>query len=177
LKISAPSFPVAALALSAAIAFAATVAAQTPQAAPAEGSAPAAHPHQHPAPTNLKVLPKSTTGDKIHDIMENWAGSLGVHCDNCHAADPKNLGPNGKPRLNFADDSKEDKDKARLMYKMTEDINKNYISMIADEKNPSDTKVSCGTCHRGHKYPEAFVAPEDRPLPPQGQPPAGEHHD
>lgn len=167
MKISSPSLPAVAAALIAA-AFALTTAAQAPQAAPS-GARP---PHTYPAPTNLKVLPKTLTGQQVHDIMETWEGSLGVRCDNCHAADPKNLGPNGKPRLNFADDSKEDKDKARLMVKMTEDINKNYISMIADEKNPSDTKVTCGTCHRGHKYPEKFILPDDDgPRPPQAPPP------
>ena len=51
-------------------------------------------------------------------------GSLGVHCDFCHTADPKNLGPNGRPRMNFADDSKPDKKIARIMYTMTQQINK-----------------------------------------------------
>ncbi len=48
-----------------------------------------------PAPTNLQVLPKNLTGDQVHDIMEGFAGSLGVHCDFCHAADPRNLIPTG----------------------------------------------------------------------------------
>jgi hypothetical protein len=176
LKFSSPSFTAFAALIAAA--FALTAAAQAPQAAP--GNAPPKPPRTYPAPTNLKVLPKTLTGQQVHDIMETWEGSLGVRCDNCHAADPKNLGPNGKPRLNFADDSKEDKDKARLMVKMTEDINKNYISMISDEKNSSEPKVTCGTCHRGHKEPEKFILPDDDgPRPPQ-TPPAGaspEHHD
>ena len=107
MKISSPSFTAVAAALVAA-AFALTASAQAPQAAP--GSAPRP-PRIYPAPTNLKVLPKTLTGQQVHDIMETWEGSLGVRCDNCHAADPKNLGPNGKARLNFADDSKEDKEK------------------------------------------------------------------
>ena len=57
-------------------------------------------------------------------------GSLGAECSTCHAADPKNIGPNGKPRLNYADDSKPEKNTARLMFKMVEDINKNYVSMV-----------------------------------------------
>ena len=177
MKISSPSFAAVAAALVAA-AFALSTAAQAPQAAPAGTPRP---PRTYPAPTNLKVLPKTLTGQQVHDIMETWEGSLGVHCDNCHAADPKNIGPNGRPRLNFADDSKEDKDKARLMVKMTEDINKNYISMIEDDKNSTESKVTCGTCHRGHKEPEKFIIPDDDgPRPPQTPPPAGanpEHHD
>ncbi len=68
-----------------------------------------------PAPTNLQVLPKNLTGQQVHEIMEGFAGSLGVHCDFCHAADPNNLMPNGRPRMNFADDSKDNKKIARIM--------------------------------------------------------------
>ena len=109
-----------------------------------------------PAPTNLKVLPKNLTGPQVHEIMEKWEGELGTSCKTCHAADPKNLGPNGKPRLNFADDSKEDKQTARKMFKMVEEINANYISKI----DSSGAPVTCGTCHRGHLGPEPFAAPE-----------------
>jgi hypothetical protein len=113
-------------------------------------------PHEMPAPTNLKVLPSNLTGAQVHEIMEKWEGELGTNCKTCHAADPKNLGPNGKPRLNFADDSKEDKQTARKMFKMVEDINSNYISKI----DSSGAPVTCGTCHRGHLGPEPFAAPE-----------------
>ncbi len=123
-----------------------------------------------PAPTNLQVLPKNLTGQQLHEIMEKFSGSLGVHCDTCHAADPKNLAPNGRPRLNFADDSKPEKNTARLMIKMSEDINTNYVSKIDN----SGVAVSCGTCHRGKLHPEPFVIPSDDGGPrPQGAPPAG----
>lgn len=110
-----------------------------------------------PAPTNLKVLPKDLTGQQVHELMEGWEAALGAHCSTCHATDPKNIGPNGRPRLNFADDSKPEKSTARLMYKMVEDINKNYVSMI----DSSGAPVTCGTCHRGHLGPEPFVAPPE----------------
>jgi hypothetical protein len=165
-----PSFPIATLALFAGFAFAISTVAQAPQAIPpAAGSPPAAQQHQHPAPTNLKVLPKNLTGEQVHEIMEKWAGSLGVHCDTCHAAEPGAVGPNGRPRLKFADDSKPEKSTARLMYTMTEGINRDYISMVDDTAAP----VTCGTCHRGHLRPEPFVNPEDEvPGPPQGAPAA-----
>lgn len=131
--------------------------AQTPQHEP-EG------PHNFPAPTNLKVLPKNLTGEQVREIMHKWASALGTQCGTCHAADPKHLGPNGKPRLNFPDDSKQAKSTARLMYKMTEEINTQYISMVENSGVP----VSCGTCHRGHLDPEPFVAPPEH---------GGEHHE
>jgi hypothetical protein len=152
-----------------------STAAQAPQqpAAPVQSEqAPApgnAHPQrQFPAPTNLQVLPKSLTGQQVRDIMEGWSRSLGVHCDTCHTADPGKKGPNGWPVLKFADDSKPEKKAARLMVKMTGDINENYVSMVDEGKG----KVTCGTCHRGHLKPEAFVPPpeHEHPKPPSGKP-------
>lgn len=110
-----------------------------------------------PAPKNLQVLPKNLTAEQVHEIMHKWAGYLGAHCDTCHAVDPNRKGPNGRPVLNFADDSKPEKRTARLMYKMTENINENYISMVENSGQP----VTCGTCHRGHVTPEPFVLPPD----------------
>jgi cytochrome c553 len=175
LKTSSQSLPAAVVALLALAAFAIPTVAQSPQADPAQPSTAGGPPHSYPSPTNLKVLPKNLTGQQVRDIMEKWEGSLGAHCSTCHTADPKNIGPNGRPRLNFADDSKEDKQTARLMYTMTEDINVNYVSKVPN----SDEPVTCGTCHRGHLGPEPYVIQDEhegpRPPqgPPQGQPPAG----
>jgi hypothetical protein len=148
---------------------------QTPASAPAAGQTPppagpaAAEPHQHThaAPTNLKVLPKTLTGEEVHEIMEQWEAALGAHCNTCHTADPNNIGPNGRPRLNYADDSKPEKQTARLMFTMTEEINKGYIAKFDN----SGDAVTCGTCHRGHLGPEPFVAPpEKHNAPPVPQP-------
>jgi hypothetical protein len=110
------------------------------------------------------VLPKSLTGQQVRDVMEGWSGSLGVHCGTCHTADPGKVGPNGRPRLNFPDDTKPEKSSARLMYTMTQKINDDYVSMV----NDGDAKVTCGTCHRGHLKPETYVPPKehDGPHPP-----------
>jgi hypothetical protein len=165
LKHSRIYLPAAATALLTAAVFAVTTVAQTPQAAPPPaGGPPPMQMRSFPAPTNLQVLPKDLTGQQIHEIMEHFAGSLGVHCDTCHAADPKNIAPNGRPRLNFADDSKPEKNTARLMITMTQDINKNYVSKVPD----ADQKVTCGTCHRGKLQPEPFVIPPEGGMrPPQ----------
>ena len=147
----------AAVALAAAIA----ASAQTPQPQnPPAGAQPEGGEHHHEqesAPTNLQVLPKNLTGEQVHEIMHKWAGFLGAKCSTCHAVDPNRLGPNGRPVLNFADDSKPEKRTARLMYKMTENINENYISMVENSGQP----VTCGTCHRGHVTPEPFIPPPD----------------
>lgn len=140
-----------------------SIGAQTPQSStPAVGNAAPAgmapgQTHTAPAPTNLKVLPKTMTGEQVHELMEKWEGYLGAKCSTCHTPDPKNLGPNGRPRLNFADDSKEEKATARLMYKMTEQINVDYIGKIDSSGEP----VTCGTCHRGHLGPQPFKPAED----------------
>jgi hypothetical protein len=129
--------PAAAVALMAAAVLAATTGVQAPQDQPQASSAgrsnsacsarwPAdAQPAGADQPPGAAQEPDRR---QVHEIMEGFAGSLGVHCDTCHAADPKNLMPNGRPRLNFADDSKPDKKIARIMITMTQQINKDYIS-------------------------------------------------
>jgi len=177
LKPTTLSLPTAAVAVLTAAAFAIATLAQAPPAPqaqpPAAGGASPQRVRSFPAPTNLKVLPKTMTGEQVHELMETWEGSLGVKCSTCHAANPNDIGPNGRPRLNYADDSKEDKATARIMYAMTEEINKSYVSKVSD----SDAKVTCGTCHRGHLDPEVFVLPPDEhdhdhfgPPPGQGAP-------
>jgi hypothetical protein len=148
---------VAALVLCAAVA---ALPAQTPrpQNPPAAAQQQGGEHHWNmPAPTNLQVLPKNLTAEQVHDIMHKWAGALGANCSTCHAVDPNRTGPNGRPVLNFADDSKPEKRTARLMYKMTENINENYVSMVENSGQP----VTCGTCHRGHVTPEPFIPPPD----------------
>ena len=162
MKISSLFSSSAAVSFLTVFAFAAITVAQAPQSAspqPTTGGSPhERHGQPRPAPTNLKVLPKTLTGEQVHEIMEGWEAALGTHCNTCHTADPKNIGPNGRPRLDFADDSKPEKSTARLMFKMTEDINQNYVSMV----DSSGAPVTCGTCHRGHLGPEPFVAPKEK---------------
>jgi cytochrome c553 len=146
LKTASPyCFAVASFVFAAALA----VAAQTPPP-----------PHVHPpapVPTNLQVLPKTMTGEQVHELMHKWEAALGTECSTCHAADPTRKAPNGRPMLNFADDSKPEKATARLMFRMVEEINTQYVSKVDNSGMP----VSCGTCHRGHLEPEPFVPPPD----------------
>ncbi len=158
----------AAAALLAAAVFAASTTAQAPPApqGPPPGGTMMAR--TFPPPTNLQVLPKDITGQQLHETMEHWASDLGVHCDTCHAADPNNVGPNGRPRMNFASDEKDDKKMARIMYAMTEDLKKNYVAKVVamDKMAEPAPPVTCGTCHRGHLDPEAYTpGAEQHPMP------------
>lgn len=154
-SLETPLFAVALLL--AAAGFGASTAAQAPTW-PQAGTANPLQPRSYPAPTNLKVLPKDLTGKQVHDIMQQWAESMGVECDSCHAEDPDHVGPGGKTLLKFADDSKQMKTVARSMYTMTEQINSNYIAKLEGSGMP----VTCGTCHRGHISPEPFDAASER---------------
>lgn len=172
MKLSSLSLTSAAVMVSAAFAVAAFAQSPTEQAPAAN----APHHHEEPAPTNLKVLPKDMTGEQVHQLMHKWEAELGTECSTCHSADPVKKTPSGRPMMNFADDSKPEKNTARLMYKMVEDINKNYVSMVENAGVP----VSCGTCHRGHLDPPIFTPPKedhdhdhDHPAPPTGDKPAG----
>ncbi len=178
----------AALGLMAAAMLAATTVVRAKQDQPAPQTAPAtpatSEPPQqpdmlpcdramrdYPPPTNLKVLPKDLTSREVCEIMEKWTGSLGVHCDACHVADPIHPGPDGRPGLNFPDDSKPYKQIARLMYTMTQQINADTISKVMDiDKFNEGTPVTCGSCHRGHMMPREFVIPQAGP---QGGPGGG----
>ena len=156
--------------LLAAVVLAAATAAQSPTEAPGATASQATEPSIYPAPTNLKVLPKDLTGQQVHEIMEQWSATLGVHCNACHVEDSFNIGPTGRPRLDFADDSKGMKLAARTMVAMTEKINTEYVAKI----DGSGIPVTCGTCHRGQITPEPFkIQPSDGPpsaqFPPRGE--------
>jgi Photosynthetic reaction centre cytochrome C subunit len=173
LKILSPSLPAALTALLFAI-FAVATFAQTPEAQQPSAEGGEHHHHEpNPTPTNLKVLPKDMNGDQVHELMHKWSAALGTECGTCHAADPNHKMPNGRLALNYADDSKPEKNTARLMYRMVQDINKNYVSMVENSGVP----VSCGTCHRGHIEPPLFVPPKgehDHDHEHSAPPPAGE---
>lgn len=107
-----------------------------------------------PAPVNLKALPKTLTGRQVHDIMQQWSAELGVRCNACHVRDLDGVVPAGLAHPRFADDVKPMKGAARIMYTMTEEINRKFITGDDGVSGP----VTCGTCHRGKIKPEPFVS-------------------
>jgi hypothetical protein len=133
-------------------------------------TAPAAHGPGHypplPKPVNLKILPKDISSDDLIKIMRGFAGSLGVKCEQCHVRNPQTH------HMDFASDAKDDKQIARIMMKMSRDINENFTSQVKDpDAMPEDKHVSCGTCHRGHKMPAHFIPPKQEDHM-EGMPPA-----
>ncbi len=118
-----------------------------------------------PNPTNIKVLPKEITGDDVIKLMRQYEGELGVECEFCHARNPETK------RNDFASDANPVKEKARMMIKMTDDLNEKYLAELVDHK--STGSVTCGTCHRGMSHPETFIPKtrENRPPGAQSQSP------
>lgn len=160
MRLSSALFPTASIGLLGAAIFAVASVAQAPQAPPSGG----APPHRNfPQPKNLQVLPKDMSGQQVIETMQGWAGALGVHCDYCHAAIEGKVGPNGRPELDFAADTKDEKKMARIMYSMTEDMKKNYIAKVAaiDKMEEPAAQLTCGTCHRGHEDPLPFTPPKE----------------
>ena len=113
--------------------------------------------HVFAAPTNLKVLPNDLTGRQVHDIMERWNNELGVRCSACHIRDSEGILAGGDSHPRFADDSKPMKLVARIMYTMTAEINRKFIT--GDDGVPGP--VTCGTCHRGKITPDPFTTQPD----------------
>jgi hypothetical protein len=106
---------------------------------------------------NLKVLPKSITKDQLHEVMEEWEHSLGVHCNFCHVRDE------AAKQMDWASDAKPEKEMTRDMFKMMNKINEKYFHAKKDSLGlVMKIGVNCNTCHRGTAHPEVMV-PTGRP--------------
>lgn len=124
----------------------------------AQGPPPGQMHHEMPKPTNLKVLPKNISTKDLLATMHGFTGALGVHCTYCHEEDATTHHPN------FASDAKPEKKAARIMMRMTQNINGRYLASLPDHGDME--KVSCGTCHRGNSTPKEFVPPPEEHGPP-----------
>ncbi len=96
--------------------------------------------------TNLQVLPKLISKEKLLGTMRSFTGALGVNCEFCHAEQE------GTDKLDFPSDKKPEKEEARIMLKMVMGINKDYLSQLS-EYTKDVMSVKCVTCHRGNKKP------------------------
>ena len=89
-----------------------------PPAAPSQNG-----PHKPmPKPVNLKVLPKDMSSEDLMKVMFGFTKQLGVKCTFCHVEDAATKHPN------FASDVKPEKNTARTMMLMTQEINGKYMS-------------------------------------------------
>lgn len=108
-------------------------------------------------PKNLQVLSKGLTTRQVRAVMEEWTGELGVDCGTCHVRDAADPALDASRRYDYADDSKQEKRTARVMYAMTAEINARYVSTVPNSGIP----VTCGTCHRGHLSPVPYSSDEE----------------
>ncbi len=102
--------------------------------------------------TNLTVLSKTISKDDLIGVMRNFTEGLGVRCNFCH------VGEEGKPisTYDFASDDKDNKRIARVMLKMTNNINDDYIAQLKDF-GENIIEVKCVTCHHGVKQPKTLA--------------------
>ncbi len=99
-------------------------------------------------PENLEVLPEDITPAQLSAVMRSFARGLGVRCQHCH------VGEEGMPleEFDFVSDDKPAKETARLMLRMVQAVNADYISQVEKEEG-SPLEVTCITCHRGQPRP------------------------
>ncbi|HLV40489.1 c-type cytochrome [Xanthomarina sp.] len=103
---------------------------------------------------NLKVLPQDISKDSLTHLMNNYSASLGVNCKYCHV--PSKLDPT---EMDFANDAKIEKEIARGMITMTNEINENYFKPYFPDPKPHQVHVvNCVMCHRGTSNPEKYLS-------------------
>jgi Photosynthetic reaction centre cytochrome C subunit len=104
-----------------------------------------------PAPqyVNLKVLPKNISSKDLQGIMtDDFEDGLGVSCGFCHSNAKDGHG------LDFASDSKPEKEIARQMMRMTIGINKKWFKIKHAQLGSTALTVTCNTCHKGVAFPD-----------------------
>jgi hypothetical protein len=121
---------------------------------------------QPPKLVNLKVFPKNIPYRVLDHTMDEWAESLGVHCNFCHVRN------NETNKMDFASDAKPEKETARHMFLMTSKINKKFFKAEKDSLGMvMQSSVNCNTCHHGNAHPEIKIPERQRG--PGGPPPGG----
>lgn len=100
---------------------------------------------------NLQVLPKTISKKDLVATMVNISLATGLRCENCHVGEG---GPELK-NMTYPADDKETKRTARIMLRMVQAINQDYITNLGRE---SPIKVECATCHHGVSRPQTLQA-------------------
>ena len=96
---------------------------------------------------NLKVLPKDISNDSLKGLMRGYNDALGVKCSYCHTS------IEGTDKLDFAADTKKEKEFARHMITMTHKINSENFNWNNHPNPETIDVVSCTMCHRGTTNP------------------------
>ena len=141
--------------------------------ASAQNEAPPAGRGRGAPPRNLQVLPKDTAPQEVGAIMQQFTRALGVQCTYCHvqntpppltaeeaaaqaAANPpaagRGRGRGQGPQMDFAADTKRQKQTARLMLTLVNDLNARIAAIPGRRADVS--RVQCATCHRGVPNPQ-----------------------
>ena len=119
---------------------------------------------------NLQVLPHDISRDELLAVMRGFTRSLGVKCNHCHVV----TATTPKEELDFPSDAKEEKRVARVMVRMTRQINEEWLERVeeaeghedeaaAPSAEPAQPRVACWTCHRGKTEPEMPPPPPPPP--------------
>ena len=100
---------------------------------------------------NLQVLPKDSSARVVVATMKGFAMNLGVRCQFCH------VGKEGLPleQFDFVSDEMPQKKTARIMMRLTDDINKQLDASVPRAAG-TEARVTCLTCHRGKATPDAL---------------------
>ena len=103
---------------------------------------------------NLQVLPKDSPARVVVGTMKGFAINLGVRCLFCH------VGKEGLPleEFDFVSDEIPQKKTARIMMRLTDDINKTLDTAVPRAAG-TEARVSCMTCHRGKSTPTNIKEP------------------
>jgi len=100
---------------------------------------------------NVQML-TNLSDAQLGQVMDNFAASLGVHCDFCH------VHKEGTHDWDMASDDKQEKKTAREMIRMVIDLNEKSFH--------GQPRVGCYTCHLGKEHPSSAVALPVPPIPP-----------
>jgi hypothetical protein len=103
---------------------------------------------------NLQVLPKESPASVVVGTMKGFANNLGVRCQFCH------VGKEGLPleQFDFVSDEIAQKKTARIMMRVTDDINKQLDAAMPGAAG-GEARVTCMTCHRGKSTPTNIKEP------------------
>ena len=93
---------------------------------------------------NLQIMPKNSTKADVMGVMQDMTFAVGTRCSYCHVGEGNDLST-----FDFVSDARPSKEITRVMMRMTEDMNSNYLAEIA-----SEGEVTCLMCHQGQLQPE-----------------------